>query len=103
MDFFITGLPRSKTAWFAAYFSNDNYRCYHERVATHGLGTILQQKSDPQIITGVSDSALLAYWEDLELVFPNAKWLVVNRDFEECKRSCLVFGLREHNIMFAKK
>lgn len=29
-QFIITGLPRSRTAWFAAYFTNCKMRCHHE-------------------------------------------------------------------------
>ncbi len=30
MNFFITALPRSRTAWFANYFSTGDVFCYHE-------------------------------------------------------------------------
>jgi len=33
--FVITGLPRTRTAWFAAYFSQGKTICYHEATA-HG-------------------------------------------------------------------
>lgn len=31
--FFITGLPRSRTAWMAAFFSLGNTLCYHEPIS----------------------------------------------------------------------
>lgn len=30
MKFFITGLPRSRTAWFAAFMTHDDIFCWHE-------------------------------------------------------------------------
>jgi len=32
MKFVITGLPRCRTAWFAAYFTNGVEHCYHEPI-----------------------------------------------------------------------
>ena len=29
-NFFITGLPRSRTAWFSTFFTGNNSFCYHE-------------------------------------------------------------------------
>lgn len=101
MDFFITGMPRSKTAWFSAYFTFDNFRCHHEMLANRGLLSILTHKGNDQIFEGDSDSGLLNHWEDIT-ISEKAKWLVVQRDFEECKRSCLAFGLSEHIIMRSK-
>ena len=33
MNFFITGLPRSRTAWLANYFSTGDVFCWHEAMA----------------------------------------------------------------------
>lgn len=102
MDFYITGLPRSKTAWFSAYFTYDNFRCHHEMVANRGFLSILTHKKDPLVIEGNSDSALLNHWQNVTISEPESKWLIVKREFEECKRSCLAFGLSEHHILYAK-
>lgn len=37
---------------------------------------------------GVSDSSLLFRWRNTAERFPNAKWVVIQRDFGDCLRSC---------------
>jgi len=103
MDFFITGMPRSKTAWFSAYFTHDNFICHHEQLANEGLISILIHKESDLIREGISDSALLNCWEDITISFSRSKWIIIEREFKECRASCLKFGISEHIIMSAKK
>lgn len=60
--FFITGLPRSRTAWFAAFMSASGYPCYHE--AINGCKSIqeykdkIKNKSDSTTAFGLMDIPL---------------------------------------------
>lgn len=83
-NFFITGLPRSRTAWLAAYFTNGDVYCYHEalnglksksefdEVMTHKLGISL---------TGNSDSGLLL--TDFNTRFPDAPIVIIERPMRD--------------------
>lgn len=49
--FFITGLPRSRTAWFSAFMTASGYHCLHEGI--NGCRTIDEYKEK---VTSCSDS-----------------------------------------------
>ena len=58
--FFITGLPRSRTAWMAAYFSMGRTLCYHEPIAELSSLDDLPEFFDAPYYShvGVADSGL---------------------------------------------
>lgn len=49
--FFITGLPRSRTAWFSAFMSASGFPCLHE-----GMNNCLTNKEYKDKVKHVSDS-----------------------------------------------
>jgi len=51
MNFFITGLPRSRTAWFAAFMTASGYPCLHE-----GMNNCNTYDEYKKKISGVNDS-----------------------------------------------
>lgn len=74
MNYLITGLPRSRTAWLSAYLSAAGSKCMHEPFAY-----INRQRSFEDITAGcegISDSTLLILpsWTD------NNKTLIIERD-----------------------
>lgn len=89
MPFFSTGLPRSRSAWLAAYLSYNGSICFHD--AFTGVKKI---NDFPKLFTerpkasGVSDPALVLHWEKVAGWFPDAKWVVIERPFEEVIKSC---------------
>ena len=72
-NFFVTGLPRSRTAWFAAYLD-----CKHEPM--NGAS------SDAELIEiigdgGASDCGLA--WFNIRKHYPNSPVLVIDRDIND--------------------
>ena len=84
--FFITGLPRSRTAWFAAYLSAyPDVFCWHEALKEcptperfhnmmepHGLNELIDYR------LGNSDSMLM--FTDFQQRWPDAPTVVIHRD-----------------------
>lgn len=69
--FFITGLPRSRTAWFSAFMTASGFPCMHE--AINGCKTLSEYKEK---VKGVSDSNTAFGFFDIELDRPT---LIINR------------------------
>ncbi len=92
MPFFITGLPRSRTAWLANLFchGSDSF-CYHDRIkdsVTPGqLLADLNETNGYFSNVGDSDSALLLYAKTIQQASPHARWVFVKRDWQEAARS----------------
>lgn len=86
-NFFIIGLPRSRTAWFSALFNTaDDVFCYHDGINGCRTAEDFKQKLDacPESIVGDSDSGLALV--DLS-IFPDAKIVVIHRNMDECAES----------------
>lgn len=85
--FFITGLPRSRTAWFANLFTTDSTLCFHE--PAEPVGQLIQ--SHPGARIGVSCSGLVFRFRELSDKYPLARWLYVERDRNQALESLLRF------------
>ena len=92
--YFITGLPRSRTAWLANYLTWGSSLCLHDVYATLDTPHLMpdhlekaQSESGVQHI-GVSDPALLLFASDVIHEFPHAPWVVIKRDHKEVVASC---------------
>lgn len=91
--FVVTGLPRSRTAWMAAFLSTGETLCLHEpsyrMMSIEDLNEILDTNFYKHI--GVSESGLgfFAPWilENLQ-----CRMLVIERDFGDVERSMRKFG-----------
>lgn len=58
--FYITGLPRSRTKWFSAFFMSDDIYCHHEALnGCHSDNDFEDRMSLPFSYVGNSDSSLL--------------------------------------------
>jgi hypothetical protein len=94
--FFITGYPRSRTAWLANLFSADGALCHHALLSNSRRGfpvtTISQALSlTPLLRVGVSDPLLTLHHADLMTAWPAARWLYVDRPREESFESMIKF------------
>ena len=88
--FFILGLPRSRTAWLANWFTYGGSFCLHDagRFAptARELATVLDDiaGSRPELrFVGSSDSSLGPQFDDLVDTFPGSRFLLVEREVEE--------------------
>lgn len=79
--FFITGLPRSRTAWLANLFTTDTTICYHDRP----FESKLCNREDKKV--GFSCSEIIWSYQSIHYEFPTARWLVVVRDGDDSLRS----------------
>jgi hypothetical protein len=83
--FYITGLPRSRTAWLARVFTLGRVRCLHDAAARFGVDRLPDVLASVGGMAGVSDSGLALVRDKL----PVGKWLVVRRDFQRAAESFL--------------
>jgi hypothetical protein len=95
MTYFITGLPRSRTAWFANYMSYGNSACLHDKFRDVGLdasalNTEMQCTGAAHI--GHADPANLFVAEQLMELHPNSRWLVIRRKPLECFKSVSAYN-----------
>jgi len=74
--FFITGMPRCRTAWLANLFTTEHTLCLHEpRAPARELVARY-----PGMRMGVSCSSLVFRYRKLADEFPESRWLLVHRD-----------------------
>lgn len=86
---FITGLPRSGTAWLANYLSYGNVMMLHDAWVTASPYEIKEKfnKENPYA-AGTSDPANALMLDQIDKEFPDAKWVVITRPVEEVKEAC---------------
>jgi hypothetical protein len=92
--FFITGLPRSRSAWFANLFTWGDSICYHDALYDDAVNSLCWSNSlrslQSRLLNGTrghSDASNLLAWEHFRNWFPDAKWVVVERPLEEVLES----------------
>lgn len=87
--FFITGPPRCRSAWLANLLTTDHSHCFHDLLAT------IPPEQLPEFLCndwmGLSDASLLVHFDAVNRIFPEARWVLVNRPFDEAWRSFEVF------------
>jgi len=83
MKFLITGLPRSRTAWFASYFTTEDTLCYHE-ASFHNSDMELDVKN-----IGNSEAGVELPWVT---DFAPDRIIVIHRDIDEVERSLDIIG-----------
>jgi len=89
--FFVTGMPRSRTAWLSVFLSSDGMLCEHDllsRVQSLDCFTTLMCA---QGIAGDSDSGLLSAVVDVGERFMESPWVLVRRDPQEAWESLRAF------------
>jgi len=81
--FYITGLPRSRTAWLSRLFTFGDVACLHDASVRKEWWYELDEIDKSMV--GNSDSGLLLNREGCE----NGRWLIVKRDPADSLRSFL--------------
>lgn len=89
--FFITGLPRTRTAWLANLFTDRVAFCHYELSLEVESTAELAERVKPDW-HGDSDSGLVALYPALHARIPGAKWVLVMRDPEEAWKSLVDFA-----------
>lgn len=92
-NFFITGLPRSRTSWLANFFTYNNSFCYHEATrfctSMDDLKELMHNHSAENI--GNADPAMLYIMNDAIQAFPDAKIVLIEREIHETIDSFIDF------------
>jgi hypothetical protein len=104
--FFITGLPRSRTAWTANFLSVAPAFCWHDGLSNTPSLKAFQTKMEAHEICGDSDSGLPFFYDELREMYPEANWVVLRRDPEEVVVSLArmnpYFGMPRINVEEAR-
>jgi hypothetical protein len=89
VNFVITGLPRSATAWLANWFTTDHSVCWHEALMDHSMEELLGFESDE--LFGISETSLCTMDPLAVNALPVPK-LVIHRPLDEVNRSLVDLG-----------
>lgn len=88
--FFITGLPRSRTAWLANFLSYGEMFCFHDsmRELDHvdELKSVFDRAEFAKAV-GHSDPMNLLFQNAMIRNFPDAKWVLIERDKDCVERA----------------
>ena len=90
MKFFLTGLPRCRSAWWSNLLTWGESFCWHEGAIIPGMTPIEMRNvtlKSPLNNVGVSDPSLVFHWKRVADTFPNAKWVSVIRNVSESVNS----------------
>ncbi len=87
--FLIIALPRSRTAWLAAFFSSDDVACYHDPLMTCAHpGEIARYYDKPGYkAVGAADTGAVLFLDRIRAVLPDLKLGIVLRSRVECEAS----------------
>ena len=78
-NFFIIGLPRSRTAWLSNFLTYDDMFCYHEGL--NGCSSISDYKSKLGSFRGDSNTGLMLF--NFEKHFPEAKVVIIDSEIDK--------------------
>lgn len=95
VPFFITGLPRTRTAWLANLFTTDTTVCFHE--PRESIEAIVA--AYPELRIGVADSTLPMKYPGLREKWPQARWLYVKRNPADAMRSFVKFTRNHYRLL----
>lgn len=87
--FFVTGLPRSRTAWLANFLTCGESFCFHEAIRdADSLDDLKKMLSNSKYrYTGSSDSSLPLFADKVLKIFPDSRLVVIERDSNEVLNS----------------
>jgi hypothetical protein len=86
---FITGLPRSGSAWIANYLSYDNVCFLHDAWKDNTPSELKERfQSYPVYAAGTADPANVMLYDKIQKEFPDAKWVVITRPETEVRKAC---------------
>ena len=94
-NFFIIGLPRTRTAWLANFLTNGDGFCFHEAMRTCSNLDELKAKMatecrDTVTTVGDADPSLCQILPEVIAKFPEAKIVVINRATGEAYESYML-------------
>jgi hypothetical protein len=100
-QFFITGLPRSRTKWFAEYFDQlPGVTCYHELQNQCPSRDEFYEKMEADGYIGDSDSGL--FLTDFQRRWPNAPVVIIERDIGRVRDSLARVGIMGVDILLER-
>jgi hypothetical protein len=87
--FFITSLPRSRTAWTANYLSFNGVSCLHDGFRGLTSPDQIRERLDATCarVAGSADPAILMFQERIFELFPKARYVYIFRDAKTCELS----------------
>lgn len=91
--FFVTGLPRSRTAWLANFLTAQGALCVHEGLLYGQEPLIAWLQASTR--RGLSDSMLSIHWQAIFAHFQDYRLVIIERDPEQCWESLTLFLDRE--------
>lgn len=97
--FFIVGLPRSRTAWLANLLTYGDSFCFHEALAQvsspQELPALFHSKAFPRgwyrEVVGDADPSVPMFHVEIAELFPEAKYVFIERPYDEALASYLTF------------
>lgn len=96
-NFFIIGLPRTRTSWLANLFTYKDSFCYHEALkfckTIKDFELLLNHHEENNV--GNSDCSMISYFDEIIKCFPNAKYVLIERKPSEVVESLLDFQLMD--------
>ena len=101
-NFFITGLPRTRTAWLSCFFTSNNVFCYHEILRyikkEEGIDKVISKLTNrKEMYVGNSDSSMPIWGEKIHDIVKDSPVVVIERDEKEVIESLTdIFGHQEH-------
>lgn len=92
--FFIFALPRSRTAWLANMLTHSRSHCYHELCTE--LTSIMELPSwlikTGKTYSGFADTALIHHGPRIKKMYPDARYVIVERPLTEVAASLKGMG-----------
>jgi len=86
--FLISALPRSRTAWLAAFLSTGGWTCHHQvAVRMRSIPDMVRFFQQP--CTGAAETAVSLGWMLFRYYLPELRTVVIRRPVEECVASML--------------
>ena len=89
--FFITGLPRSRTAWLANFFTTQTAFCLHDACKDGWTAEHIRSEFDTLARhykqVGDADSGLMLIADELVKLYPAARWVFIRNTPERAARS----------------
>lgn len=84
--FFVTGRPRSRTAWLANFLTWGDTFCFHDALRLvddpRQIGQVFARVSHAAAV-GLADPAILFFQDALRAAYPGAAWIFIDRDCRE--------------------
>lgn len=97
--FFITGLPRCRTAWLANLFCTDTTVCFHDPRRENWYFNLQETAEATELRVGISDPLLTLSFPDLAVKYPEAPWLYIERDEKQAADSLLRYTRKSITLL----